>query len=192
MKIFFFIFGTPFFLAVLYVIRILFGLEYSVEYDEDLVGTTDFVSNLSRRFVIFMMGFLPIALIVQILSYILVYILPYTVYRLLIALAIIISIAMGVIKYRKNSKRFNSLSKKKKWILCCLAFGFLTGLIETQLASIDSPNSTIEIIIGYVSCIAWSIIISGGYKAVIELFLGLIISLITSIFGVFDKIFGGK
>ena len=35
MKIFFFIFGTPFFLAVLYVIRILFGLEYSVEYDED-------------------------------------------------------------------------------------------------------------------------------------------------------------
>ena len=64
MKIFFFIFGTPFFLAVLYVIRILFGLEYSVEYDEDLVGTTDFVSNLSRRFVIFMMGFLPIALIV--------------------------------------------------------------------------------------------------------------------------------
>ena len=81
MKIFFFIFGTPFFLAVLYVIRILFGLEYSVEYDEDLVGTTDFVSNLSRRFVIFMMGFLPIALIVQILSYILVYILPYMVYR---------------------------------------------------------------------------------------------------------------
>ena len=192
MKIFFFIFGTPFFLAVLYVIRLILDFQLFKEYDKDYTSTSDFVSNLSRRFVIFMMGFLPIALIVQILSYILVYILPYTVYRLLIALAIIISIAMGVIKYRKNSKRFNSLSKKKKWILCCLAFGFLTGLIETQLASIDSPNSTIEIIIGYVSCIAWSIIISGGYKAVIELFLGLIISLITSIFGVFDKIFGGK
>ena len=188
MKILLFIVGTPIFFAFLYVIRILYGLVYS----DDSVGTPDSVSNLTRRIVIYMMGFLPIALIVQILSYVLVHILPYMVYRLLFALAIIISIAMGIIKYRKNSKRFNSLSKKKKWILCCLAFGFLTGLIETKMASAFTPCSTIEIIIGYVSCIAWSIIISGGYKAVIELFLGLIISLITSIFGVFDKIFGGK
>ena len=181
MKIFFFIFGTPFFLAVLYVIRILFGLEYSVEYDEDLVGTSDFVSNLSRRFVIFMMGFLPIALIVQILSYILVYILPYMVYRLLIAFAIIISIAMGFIKYGKNSRRFNSFSEKKKWILCCLAFGFLLGLLETQLATIDSPNSTVETIIGYASSIVWSFIISGGFRVIPDLLIDL-----------FDKLFDKK
>ena len=178
MIIFFFIFGTPFFLAVLYVIRLILDFQLFKEYDKDYTSTSDFVSNLSRRFVIFMMGFLPIALIVQILSYILVYILPYTVYRLLIALAIIISIAMGFIKYGKNSRRFNSFSEKKKWILCCLAFGFLLGLLETQLASIDSPCSTVETIIVYVSSIAWTFIIAGGFRVIPELLIDL-----------FDKLF---
>ena len=181
MKIFFFIFGTPFFLAVLYVIRLILDFQLFKEYDKDHTSTSDFVSNLSRRFVIFMMGFLPIALIVQILSYILVYILPYTVYRLLIALAIIISIAMGFIKYGKNSRRFNSFSEKKKWILCCLAFGFLLGLLETQLATIDSPNSTVETIIGYASSIAWTFIISGGFRVIPDLLIDL-----------FDKLFDKK
>ena len=80
---------------------------------------------------------------------------------------------MGIIKYRKNSKRFNSLSKKKKWILCCLAFGFLIGLVETKMASAFTPCSTIEIIIGYVSCIAWSFIISGGFRVIPDLIIDL-------------------
>ena len=54
MKIIFFIVGTPIFFAFLYVIRILYGFVYSEEYDEDLVDTPDFVSNLTRRIVIFM------------------------------------------------------------------------------------------------------------------------------------------
>ena len=177
MKIILFIVGTPIFFAFLYVIRILYGLVYS----DDSVGTPDSVSNLTRRIVIYMMGFLPIALIVQILSYVLVHILPYMVYRLLFALAIIISIAMGFIKYGKNSRRFNSFSEKKKWILCCLAFGFLLGLLETQLATIDSPNSTVETIIGYASSIVWSFIISGGFRVIPDLLIDL-----------FDKLFDKK
>ena len=177
MKIILFIVGTPIFFAFLSVIRILYGLVYS----DDSVGTPDSVSNLTRRIVIYMMGFLPIALIVQILSYVLVHILPYMVYRLLFALAIIISIAMGFIKYGKNSRRFNSFSEKKKWILCCLAFGFLLGLLETQLATIDSPNSTVETIIGYASSIVWSFIISGGFRVIPDLLIDL-----------FDKLFDKK
>ena len=192
MKIIFFIVGTPIFLAFLYVIRLLLGLEYSVEYDEDLVVTSDFVSNLSRIIVIYIMGFLPIFIMVTILGGILAHIIPFSIYKVLYILTNLIAYAMGIIKYRKNSKRFNSLSKKKKWILCCLAFGFLTGLIETKMASAFTPCSTIEIIIGYVSCIAWSLIISGGYEAVVEMFLELIVSLLTNILGVFDKIFGEK
>lgn len=103
------------------------------------------------------------------------------VYRLLIAFAIIISIAMGFIKYGKNSRRFNSFSEKKKWILCCLAFGFLLGLLETQLATIDSPNSTVETIIGYASSIVWSFIISGGFRVIPDLLIDL-----------FDKLFEKK
>ena len=103
------------------------------------------------------------------------------VYRLLIAFAIIISIAMGFIKYGKNSRRFNSFSEKKKWILCCLAFGFLLGLLETQLATIDSPNSTVETIIGYASSIVWSFIISGGFRVIPDLLIDL-----------FDKLFDKK
>ena len=192
MKIIFFIVGTPIFLAFLYVIRLLLGLEYSVEYDEDLVVTSDFVSNLSRIIVIYIMGFLPIFIMVTILGGILAHIIPFSIYKVLYILTNLIAYAMGIIKYRKNSKRFNSLSKKKKWILCCLAFGFLIGLVETKMASAFTPCSTIEIIIGYVSCIAWSLIISGGYEAVVEMFLELIVSLLTNILGVFDKIFGEK
>ena len=181
MKIFFFIFGTPFFLAVLYVIRILFGLEYSVEYDEDLVVTSDFVSNLSRIIVIYIMGFLPIYIMVTILGGILAHIIPFSIYKVLYILTNLIAYAMGIIKYRKNSKRFNSFSGKKKWILCCLAFGFLLGLLETQLATIDSPNSTVETIIGYASSIVWSFIISGGFRVIPDLLIDL-----------FDKLFEKK
>ena len=192
MKIIFFIVGTPIFFAILYVIRLLLGLEYSVEYDEDLVVTSDFVSNLSRIIVIYIMGFLPIYIMVTILGGILAHIIPFSIYKVLYILTNLIAYAMGIIKYRKNSKRFNSFSGKKKWILCCLAFGFLIGLVETKIASAFTPCSTIEIIIGYVSCIAWSLIISGGYEAVVEMFLKLIVSLLTNILGVFNKIFGEK
>lgn len=192
MKIIFFIVGTPIFFAFLYVIRLLLGLEYSVEYDEDLVVTSDFVSNLSRIIVIYIMGFLPIYIMVTILGGILAHIIPFSIYKVLYILTNLIAYAMGIIKYRKNSKRFNSFSGKKKWILCCLAFGFLIGLVETKIASAFTPCSTIEIIIGYVSCIAWSLIISGGYEAVVEMFLKLIVSLLTNILGVFNKIFGEK
>ena len=138
------------------------------------------------------MGFLPIYIMVTILGGILAHIIPFSIYKVLYILTNLIAYAMGIIKYRKNSKRFNSFSGKKKWILCCLAFGFLIGLVETKIASAFTPCSTIEIIIGYVSCIAWSLIISGGYEAVVEMFLKLIVSLLTNILGVFNKIFGEK
>lgn len=167
MNIFFFIFGTPFFLAVLYVIRLILDFRFSTEYDADATLTSDFVSNLSRIIVIYMMGFLPIAIIVTILGGILAHIIPFSIYQVLYILTNLIAYAMGIIKYRKNSKRYNSFSEKKKWILCCLAFGSLIGLLETQLASLSSPCSTVETIIGYVSCIAWSLIISGVFRVIL-------------------------
>ena len=173
MKIILFIVGTPIFFAFLYVIRLIFGLGYSEENGEDFQETSDFVSNLTRRFVIYMMGFLPIYIMVTILGGILAHIIPFSIYQVIYILTNLLAYAMGIIKYRKNSKRFNSLSKKKKWILCCLAFGFLIGLVETKMASAFTPCSTIEIIIGYVSCIAWSFIISGGFRVIPDLIIDL-------------------
>ena len=181
MKIFFFIFGTPFFLAVLYVIRLILDFRFSREYQVDTPVPSEFVSNLSRIIAIYMMGFLPIAIIVTIFGGIFAHIIPFSIYQVLYILADLIAYAMGIIKYRKNSKRFNSFSEKKKWILCCMAFGFLLGLLETQLASIDSPCSTVETIIGYVSSIAWTFIIAGGFRVIPDLLIDL-----------FDKLFDKK